>query len=67
MRISHLLNFEPKFVFLCRTKVARVDSESRAAIVEKDVTLMCGELDWNKMAAQLVTMLLVKISRVGRW
>ena len=49
MRISHLLNIDPKFGFLCRTKVARVDSESRAAIVERDVTLMCGELDWNKM------------------
>ena len=67
MRISHLLNIDPKFGFLCRTKVARVDSESRAAIVERDVTLMCGELDWNKMVAQLVTMLLLSRSQVGRW
>ena len=47
--------------------MARVDSESRAAIVEEDVTLMCGELDWNKMVAQLVTMLLLSRSQVGRW
>ena len=26
-----------------RTKVARVDSESRAATIEEDKTLMCGE------------------------
>ena len=42
--------------------MARVDSKSRAAIVEKDVTLMCGELDWNVMVSELVTMLLLKIT-----